>query len=83
MKQVARAVDLSDRKVASALHRLEDVGAIETLPTGEVQLAAEVDIDEVARSAAERQHEHKENRREKLEQMQNYAEAATCRREVA
>ena len=82
VKEVVEAVDLSGRKVASALHRLEDVGAIETLPTGEVQLAAEVDMDEAARNAAEGHHGHKENRREKLEQMQNYAEAATCRREI-
>ena len=73
--------DLSKRKVVSALQRLEDVGAIETLPTGEVQLAPNTNITEAAEAAAEQHAQFKDLKRQRLEQMQAYAELLTCRRE--
>jgi ATP-dependent DNA helicase RecQ len=80
--EVAKEVELSDRKVATALHRLADVGAVELLPTGEVALAPDADVNEAARLAADEQRNHQETRREKLRQMQGYADATTCRREI-
>lgn len=80
--QVVEAVELSDRRVATALHRLADVGAVEMLPGGEVQLTSDTDLSEAAKSAAEEQLNHQEQRREKLRQMQEYADSSDCRRAI-
>ncbi len=80
-KEISEQTDLSERKVAGMLHRLEDVEAVEKLPSGEVQLVENVDVREAALAAAEEQERHKEQRRQKLEQMRQYAETGSCRRE--
>lgn len=36
--KIAEQTNLSEKKLVSAVHRLEDVGALEVLPTGEVQM---------------------------------------------
>ncbi len=79
---IAGQTDLSERKVATVLHRLEDVGALEVLPTGEVQLTEEMPLPEAAQAASEEQKRHQEIRRDKLRQMQEYADASQCRREI-
>lgn len=79
--QLAERTDLSKRKLAAVLHRLEDVGAVEPLPTGEVILAEEIDVSEAAQAAVEEHDKQKESKRERLEQMQVYAEMSECRRE--
>ncbi len=98
MKQIAEAVlnegepvdpgdlkeklNLSDRKLAKAINRLEDAGALETLPTGEV-IAAEdgPDLEQAARDAASAQRERKEHEALRIEKMRAYAELNACRRE--
>ncbi len=80
-EQISEQVDLSSRKLAKVLHRLEDVGAVEVLPTGEVQLQEEADLSEVAQAAAEEQDRRKQMKGERLRQMQEYADTAACRRE--
>lgn len=80
--EVSERVDLSERKLATALHRLEDVRAVEALPTGELRLAEKTDIEQAAESAAEEQRRRREMKRERLQQMQAYANATTCRREI-
>jgi ATP-dependent DNA helicase RecQ len=79
--ELAGETDLSTRKVASMINRLEDVGALETADDGDVQLAAGMDAAEAAHAAVDAQHRLKEARSERLEQMQRYAELTTCRRE--
>ncbi|MGI8961598.1 MAG: helicase-related protein [Bryobacteraceae bacterium] len=37
-EEIADKTELSDRKLATVIHRLEDVGVLEVLPTGEVRL---------------------------------------------
>lgn len=80
-EEIADQVDLSQRKLTSVIQRLEDVGALETLPGGEVQVAEQVDPAEAARAAAEEQLRRKDMKRERLERMRTYAETSTCRRE--
>lgn len=80
-EEIADKTDLSERKLAAAIHRLEEVGALEVLPTGEVQLAEEADVPEAAQSAAEEQDRRKEIRKERLRRMQEYADTSACRRE--
>jgi ATP-dependent DNA helicase RecQ len=80
--EVTEQAGLSDRKVTKVLQRLADVGAVEILPTGEVQLNEETNIAEAAEQAVEEQQQYQEIRREKLSQMQEYADASSCRREI-
>lgn len=79
---IAEETNLSQRKVAAAIQRLEDVGAVETQPGAEVQLTPETDVAQAAQEAAEQQALYKEQQRRNLEQMQAYAELSTCRREA-
>ncbi len=81
-KELAQEVNLSPRKLTNALHRLEDAGAVEVLPTGEVQLAEGADITEATEEAAEQQEARKERNKERLREMRDYADAKTCRREL-
>ncbi|MFL6416646.1 MAG: RecQ family ATP-dependent DNA helicase [Bryobacteraceae bacterium] len=82
VKELADEVSLSDRKLTNALHRLQDAGAVEVLPTGEVQLADGADISEATEEAAEQQERRKERNKERLQEMRDYADATTCRREL-
>ncbi|MBV9762835.1 MAG: ATP-dependent DNA helicase RecQ [Acidobacteriaceae bacterium] len=79
--EISEQSRLSERKVVTALHRLEDVGALEVLPTGEVQLAGDADLAQAAEAAAEEQERRREIKRHRLLQMQEYAETRACRRE--
>jgi ATP-dependent DNA helicase RecQ len=80
-EEISEQANLSERKLASSIHRLEDVGALEILPTGEVQLAEDVELPQAARAAAEEQERRREMRQERLRQIQEYADTTTCRRE--
>ena len=79
-KEIAKETDLSTRKVASVMNRLEQVGAIESTEAG-VQLAGGVDPVEAVEAAAEAGDKLKDARRDRLLAMQRYAEMSTCRRE--
>ncbi len=81
-EELAEEVNLSTRKLTNALHRLEDAGAVEVLPTGEVQLAEDTDITEATEEAAEQQEQRKERNKERLREMREYADTTTCRREL-
>jgi ATP-dependent DNA helicase RecQ len=72
---------LSARKLMNTLHKLEEVGAAEQLATGDVQIASEMSVDEIAEAAAEAQEQQKEQKKRRLEQMKGYAEHRGCRRE--
>lgn len=74
-------LDLSQGKLTQMLGHLEAVGAIETLPTGEVLLKR--DFQDGARIAIEvvRSHEaHQRYVRSRIEMMRAYAETVDCRR---
>lgn len=74
--------ELSSTKVASALTRLEDAGALEVLPTGEVcGVETEVSAHEIAAEiVVEDEHRHI-TERSRLDMMRGYAELSNCRRE--
>jgi len=80
-EEVALQVGLSRRKMVSALQRLEDAGAAETLPSGEV-VAGDADVEEAAEAAAAEQERRREGKKERLEKMREYAETPECRREM-
>ena len=81
VEEVTEETNLSERKLTSVIHRLEDVGALEILPTGEVQMTEDASVTEVAREAAKEQERRKEMKLERLRQMQEYADISSCRRE--
>lgn len=79
--EISEQANLSERKLVTALHRLEDVGALEVLPTGEVQLSEDADLAAAAQAAAEEQERRREMKKQRLGQMQEYADTGSCRRE--
>ena len=77
---IVEQTNLSERKVVAAIHRLEDVGAVETMATGGVEVLPDVDLTEAAISALQEEDKYRDLKRLRLEQMQEYAETSTCRR---
>jgi ATP-dependent DNA helicase RecQ len=81
--ELQRATQLSQSKLTTAISRLEDVGAIEILPTGEVGEAPEAPPQrEAVQEAAEDQERRRHFDRSRIDMMRAYAEADSCRREV-
>ena len=76
-----REVDLSQTKVMIALNRLEEVGAVDVLPSGEVVTNANGDVAEAAEEAAEAQENLRKFARSRIEMMRGYADMTDCRRE--
>jgi ATP-dependent DNA helicase RecQ len=73
---------LSQAKVATALSRLEEVGVVEMLPTGEVVESEQPpEVSEAAQEAVRAQERYQHYLRSRLEMMRGYAEVRDCRRE--
>lgn len=81
-KEIAEEMDLSERKVTVAIHRLADAGAVETLLSGDVAVNDGVDLAEAAETAAEQHLEYEKMKRQRLDEMRDYADASSCRREI-
>ena len=79
--EVAEATGLTKRKLANLLHKLEEVRAVCLRPGGALRLGSGKSLPELMQAAAEKQEAQKELRRERLQQMQEYAESRGCRRE--
>jgi ATP-dependent DNA helicase RecQ len=80
-EQIGEQAGLSRRKVTTMLNRLEEVGAVERLASGEVQLTENTNLTEAAQAAADEQARRKEESDRRIQQMQAYAELTTCRRQ--
>jgi ATP-dependent DNA helicase RecQ len=80
-EKISAEADLSERKLVTAIHRLEDVGAVEVLPTGEIRIAEDANIDQAVESAVEEQERRRKMRAERLGQLQEYIDTSACRRE--
>ena len=79
--EIREEIDLSQTKVAVALNRLEEVGAIDVLPTGEVVATGDEDVVEAAEEAAAAQENLRTFARSRIEMMRGYADMRDCRRE--
>jgi ATP-dependent DNA helicase RecQ len=80
-RELREETGLSQSKTATALSRLEDVGLVEVLPSGEVvESEADISVQEAADDATEAQEHHKEYDRSRIEMMRGYAEVLDCRR---
>jgi ATP-dependent DNA helicase RecQ len=78
---IAQQTDLSPQKVTTVLNRLQEAGAVDVTNDGALKLAENIDVHEAAKRALDIQDRLKAGRRERIEQMQRYAEISTCRRE--
>lgn len=78
---LAQETAISTRKLANIVHKLEEVGAARRLDSGAIEAATEQPVEQMAAAAAEQQEFQNELRRKRLEQMQEYAEWRSCRRE--
>jgi ATP-dependent DNA helicase RecQ len=74
------ATELSETKLAGALARLEEAGAVEVLPTGAVEPTGRAAAAAV-RTAAEEAEKRRVFDRSRVDMMRGYAEADGCRRE--
>ncbi|GMA15984.1 RecQ family ATP-dependent DNA helicase [Deinococcus metallilatus] len=72
---------LSQTRILSAVSRLEEVGALEVLPGGEVVAVEGTEAPEVAAEAALAQEHRRTFERSRLEMMHGYADTHACRRE--
>jgi ATP-dependent DNA helicase RecQ len=74
-------VDLSETKLATALTRLEEAGAISLGPGGEVEATdAAAESADAVRAAAESEEKRRTFDRSRVEMMRGYAETGDCRR---
>jgi ATP-dependent DNA helicase RecQ len=81
-RDLREETNLSESKLTTALSRLEEVDAVEILPTGEVVAGERLrDLDNVTGEAAKVQEHHEEFERSRIEMMRGYAELRDCRRE--
>jgi ATP-dependent DNA helicase RecQ len=74
--------DLSQSKLATAVSRLEDAGAVEVLPTGHVAARPDAPpLDDAVREALDEEDDRRELERSRLEMIRAFAETDGCRRE--
>jgi ATP-dependent DNA helicase RecQ len=73
--------DLSETRLATALARLEEAGAVELLPDGGVRTAkAPPPVADAVRAAAEAEEKRRSFDRSRVDMMRAYAETDDCRR---
>jgi ATP-dependent DNA helicase RecQ len=80
--ELAKRAGLSARKLIHLLQTLEEVGAAERMPNGNIRISTHNSSDQIAAEITEQQERLKELRKARLEQMKTYAEYRGCRREV-
>jgi ATP-dependent DNA helicase RecQ len=71
-------LELSETKLATALSRLEEAGAVKVLPTGDVEPVTTGAA--AVRAAAESEEKRRAFDRSRVDMMRGYAETADCRR---
>lgn len=81
LKALQELTDLSKTKLRTALNQLEIVGAVETLPTGEVLASEEpIDLQKAVIEVLQAQERKANIERSRVEMMRGYAEVKDCRR---
>jgi ATP-dependent DNA helicase RecQ len=82
LEALQEKTELSSARLKQTLNKLEEAGAVEVLPTGEVTPAADPEeLHEITEEAAVAQSERHEAELERIERMRIYAELNSCRRE--
>jgi ATP-dependent DNA helicase RecQ len=78
--ELQEETDLSQTKLTTAVSRLEEAGAVEVLPSGEVASAGGPDTREAVETAAEAEEKRRSFERSRVDMMRGYAETDGCRR---
>jgi ATP-dependent DNA helicase RecQ len=78
---LAEITGLSETRLTSALNRLEEAGAVEVLPGGEVQASGDVHPVDAAEEAARTEEARGRIEQSRVEMIRSYAESRSCRRE--
>jgi ATP-dependent DNA helicase RecQ len=80
--ELKEVTELSNAKLTTAVNRLEEVGAIEVLSTGEiVEAEHEEEQAEVVAEAIEAENNRRQIDRSRIDMIRGYAEVGNCRRE--
>jgi ATP-dependent DNA helicase RecQ len=79
---LAAQTGLSKRKLANLVHKLEEVGAAAQLDSGEIEILSGQSPSQIVANAAAQQQLFNDMRKRRLEQMRDYSEGRTCRRQV-
>jgi ATP-dependent DNA helicase RecQ len=80
--ELREELELSQSKLTTAVSRLEDVGAVRVLATGEVEPTGVLpELDDKVDEAVSEQGDREELDRSRVQMMGGYADATTCRRE--
>jgi ATP-dependent DNA helicase RecQ len=80
-EELAEQTHLSTRKLSTIIHKLEEVGVARQTASGDVEVASQEPLAGITAAAAEQQAQQKEARKQRLLDMQHYAECRSCRRE--
>ncbi len=80
-EELSQASKLSSRKLVGLIQKLEESGAIAHSETGAIEATSNRPLNEVIEEAERRQQFLKDVRKRRLQQMQQYAECRSCRRE--
>ena len=81
VEEIGDETDLSQTKVMIALNRLEEVGAVDMMPSGTVVATVYGDAADAAEEAAEAQENLRKFARSRIEMMRGYSDMTNCRRE--
>ena len=81
VEEIGDETDLSQTKVMIALNRLEEVGAVDMMPSGTVVATVNGDAADAAEEAAEAQENLRKFARSRIEMMPGYSDMTNCRRE--
>ena len=80
-EDLSQATKFSPRKLVGLIHKLEETGAVATIEDGQIEATSNRPLSDVTEQAGHRQQFQKELRKRRLQQMQQYAEGRSCRRE--
>jgi ATP-dependent DNA helicase RecQ len=79
--ELAETTGLSQTRLTSAVSRLEEAGALEILPGGEVVASGDVHPVDAAEEAARNEESRAKIEQSRVEMIRSYAESRSCRRE--
>jgi ATP-dependent DNA helicase RecQ len=81
LSDLAEETELSKSKVATAINRLADLGAVEILPDGEVKRVGRINPGDAAEKVVRDQEEYRQYRIARVDLMRDYAQTTECRRQ--
>ncbi len=81
VEELLEKTELSKSRLTQTINRLEEAGAVEVLPSGEIQAATDAeDLERITEEAGALIASRHEAEIERIERMRAYAELTTCRR---